>query len=346
MSSGGGTPEEPGGRDPTDVLLASGSFRLAAAIRAAAALDVGGALEHGPLDAGRVGLAVGADELGTALLLRALAADGVLDEPAPGVFALGSGGRALLPAAAGGFRELILGWAGLPALYRALERLDVSVRTGRPAFDAVHGADFFGWLGAHPDEEALYQEAVGGWTVEEFEGYVDLLDLADRTVVADVGGGGGGFLQALLARWPHLGGVLVELPSVAPAAGERLAATGLGDRVSVHVADCRVDPLPAADCYLFSTVLRYFPDDVAVAVLGNVRRNAAPGALVVAWEMPVPDGAARAPSAMKSLVEFALTGGRDRSVEEFRPLFAAAGFELVDARVARDPHWVLVARMV
>ncbi|HET7487381.1 MAG TPA: methyltransferase [Acidimicrobiales bacterium] len=326
-------------REPGDVLLAAASFRLAAAIRAAVSLGVGEALEGRPRPAGEVAAAVGAGEAGTALLLRALAAEGVLEEDEAGRFSLGPAGSALLPAARGGYKELILGWAGLPAVYRALDRLDEGVRSGRPAFELAHGQEFFGWLAAHPDDEARYHEAVGGWTREEFEGYVDLVDLSDRTVVADIGGGGGGFLRALLARWPHLRGIVVELPSVA----QRLDTAGPGDRISVHVADCRTDPLPAADCFLFSTVLRYFPDDVAAGVLASVRR-ASEHAVVVLYEMPPPPGPARAPSAMKSLVEFALTGGRDRTVAELRALFNGAGFDAVEAREARDPFWVVVAR--
>src|SRR5207302_8322548 len=68
-------------RTPLEVVAAAGAFRLSA---------------------------------GLLLLLRALASEGVIDEPEPDRFALGEGGSALLPAAAGGFRELILGWAAHP----------------------------------------------------------------------------------------------------------------------------------------------------------------------------------------------------------------------------------------
>jgi SAM-dependent methyltransferase len=325
-----------------EVLVAAGAVRLAAAIRAAAALDIGTTLEPGPLPAGEVAHRLASDEIATTLLLRALASEGVLAEPSPGVFGLGTGGQALLPSARGGLREVILGWAVHPAVYRALERMDEGVRSGRAAFEHVHHTDFFGWLAAHPDEEALYQAAVGGHQRDEFEGYVDMVDLGDRAVIVDVGGGGGGFLEALLARWPHLRAELVELPTVAAAAHARLAAAGLDDRISVTAADCRTDPLPRADCYLFSTVIRYFADDVAVQVLENVRRSATDGALVVLSEMPIADGVARAPGAMKSLIEHALTGGRDRRIDEFAALFDSAGFDLLDARVVHDPLWVIV----
>src|SRR3954447_20282125 len=89
------------GKTPTEVLVAAGGMRLSAAIRAAAALDVGTVLGDGPVPAFDVAKQLGADELGTTLLLRALASEGVLGEPSRDVFELGTGGGALLPSARG-----------------------------------------------------------------------------------------------------------------------------------------------------------------------------------------------------------------------------------------------------
>ena len=333
-----------GGRSPEDVLVAAAGFRLAAAIRAAAALHVGEALADGGATAAEVAARTGADAASTAVLLRALASEGVIAEHEAGTFALGTGGAALLPASRGGFRELIVGWATHPAVYRGLEKLDAGIAAGRPAFEVVHDAGFFAWLAAHPDEEDLYQRAVGGHEPEEFDDVMDDVDFGVYGTVADIGGGGAGFLEAIVRRWPHVRGILVDLPTVAATASARLIAAGLSESISTLAADCRVDPLPAADCYGFSTVLRYFPDDVALRVLENVAAAAAVGADVLLVEMPQPDGVAVAPGAMKSLVEHALSGGRDRTVAELDALLDAAGFDTYDRHVVMDPYWVVRAR--
>jgi C-methyltransferase len=333
------------GRTPSEVVVAAGAFRLAAAIRAAAALGLGEALDDKPRSPEAIAAAVAADLGSLTGLLRALASEGVIDEPEPDRFTLGEGGPALRPAAAGGFRELILGWAGHPGVYRALERLDEGVRTGRPSFELVHGSGFFDHLADHPEEERLYQVAVGGEDPEEFAPYLDVVDLDGCAVVVDVGGGGGGFVRALLDRWPQVRAVVAELPSVADHTRRRIAETDHTARIDVVAADARVGPLPSGDCYLFSTVLRYFPDDVAVAVLGHVVAAATPGASVVLVEMPIADGAARAPAAMKSLVEQALTGGRDRTVPELEALLQRAGFGDVDAVLVTDPFWIIRGRL-
>jgi cyclopropane fatty-acyl-phospholipid synthase-like methyltransferase len=92
-----------------------------------------------------------------------------------------------------------------------------------------------------------------------------------------------------------------------------------------------------------TTVLRYFDDDAARGLLGRIVAVMPADGRLVLSEMPIPDGRAVSPSAMKSLTEWVLTGGRDRTVGQFRELFSLAGLELLDAREYQDPYWLVVA---
>jgi orsellinic acid C2-O-methyltransferase len=65
--------------------------------------------------------------------------------------------------------------------------------------------------------------------------------------VADVGGGTGSTLAALLSAHAHLSGVLVDLPAVAEAADATLRAAGVRERCEIVGADFFTDALPAAD---------------------------------------------------------------------------------------------------
>ena len=240
-------------------------------------------------------------------------------------------------------RELIVGWAGHPAVYRGMERLADGVRDGRPSFELVHGTGFFDWLGTHDDEQRSYQTAVGGEDLAEFVPMLDVVDLSTASVVADVGGGGGGLLCAAVERWPHLQGILVELPPVAAVTEQRLHTAGYDGRIRCVPANC-LESVPAgADVYVMTTVLRYFDDTDAAVVLGNVRDAltvATSPRRIVLSEMPVDEGAATSPGAMKSLVEFALSGGHDRTRTELELLLKAAGFTDVRHRPWSGPYVV------
>jgi hypothetical protein len=321
-----------------EVVVASARFTLAAAIRAAASLDLASALRGGPRPAVEVAEAVGLDRRMCGMLLGALASEGIFSEHEPGVFALNPAAEALLPTNQGGRREVILGWTAHPAVYRALERVDEGVRTGRPTFEIVHGMGFFQWLAAHPVEEQAYQAAVGGQDPREFASLFDHVDLAQYGVVADIGGGGGGLLVSAVRRWPHLQGMLVDLPSVVAATAARLQAAGLGERITVHAAD-GVNNVPGgADCYLMSTVLRYLDDPGAVRVISHI---AATRGDVILVEMPLPAGPAQSPRAMKSLIQACLTGGADRTIAQLTDLLTCAGFTAVRSSIWEEPFHII-----
>ena len=325
-----------------DVLDLAASFRIARAIYAAAQLGIAEALIE-PMSAEQIARRVGADPVATRELVRALASRGVFGEPSSGTFTRTLASRALLPAAEGGSKEVVLGWIGHPAVYRGLERLDDGVRTGRPAFELTHARGFFDWLGSHPDELDSYASSVGGEDPEEFRSLLDVIDLSGYTVLGDVGGGGGALLRCAAERYEHLRGIVVELPAVASRTTALIAETTVADRVTVVAADARLEIPTGPDCYIMSTVLRYFNDMAALDVLRRIHAALPAGGAVILVEMPQSPGPAKAPHAMKSLVELALSGGRDRTFDEYQDLLEAAGFTAVAARCWQEPYWIINA---
>ena len=327
------------GLTPEEVLLLAGGHRLARAVVAAAEINLATALADGPADTADLADELHCDARGLRLLMRALASEGVFEQvDGTDTFALNDAAHALLPAERGGMREIIVGWGGHPAVYRGMERLADGVRSGQPAFDLAHGTGFFDWLGSHDEEMRAYQTAVGGEDPQEFVPMLDVVDLSSASVVADIGGGSGGLLRAAVDRWPHLRGMLIELPPIAAATERRFKEAGYDDRIDCIPANC-VDNVPAgADVYVMTTVLRYFDDADAAVVIGNVRRalEAATGRRrIVVSEMPLDEGAAQSPGAIKSLVEYALSGGQDRTRRELESLLTDAGFTDVRFR----PWW-------
>lgn len=334
------------GQTDTDVVGAAIAYRLSRAIAAAADLDLASALRDGPVAIEDLAGSLQADVRGLRLLVRALVSEGVFSMPQPDVAALNDAARALLPRADGGQREVFLGWYTHPALYLGLAELAEGIRSGRPAFEVGQGVGFFDWLRARPTESQRYQAAVGGEDPDEFSGMLDLFDLSAHRVIADIGGGGGGLLRAAVKRWPHLRGMLIELPDVAEATAHKLRRAGCADQIQCYAADC-VDTVPAgADVYVMTTVLRYFPDDQARLVLSNVHDALAqvpPPRTLLLSEMPADDGAPQSPAAIKSLLEYALTGGEDRSNDELRRLLERTGFTGVQHQHWEGPYWITSA---
>jgi hypothetical protein len=216
-------------------------------------------------------------------------------------------------------------WATLP---------DV-VRTGRPAYEQMFGLPYWEDLAAHPELGAQFDAMMGeGHHVAD----PDVLlagDLEDVTTVVDVGGGTGTLLKAILQGYPHLHGILVDLPPTLDRAEQGIAAAGLTGRISL-ARQSFFDPLPTGgDVYLVSGILNDWPDDEAVRILARCREAVRDGGVVVVMGGVTPEtGGApsgahdhRAPGGIT--VETVLLGGRTRSMRAFTEVARQAGLVVV-----------------
>ena len=158
-------------------------------------------------------------------------------------------------------------------------------------------------------------------------------------LVVDVGGGHGSLLSAILTRHPGVRGILFDLP-----AGIAAAERGLGGSLPrcKLVAGDFFDAVPeGANAYLMKKVLHDWSDDDAVRILANCRRAMAPGGRVLVAETLIPPGNAPDPIKVMDVNMLVVTGGRERTADEFAALFSRAGL----AAEARSSQPVRASRL-
>ena len=100
------------------------------------------------------------------------------------------------------------------------------------------------------------------------------------------------------------------------------------------VAGDVLDEIPVeADLYLLNGVLQQWDDDEARIILRNCRDAMPEGARLVIVERLMPERAADDPAAiMLDLHMMTITGGRARTLAEFKVLFSDAGLTLAQAK--------------
>jgi demethylspheroidene O-methyltransferase len=163
----------------------------------------------------------------------------------------------------------------------------------------------------------------------------------------DVGGGDGSFLIAAGRQAPSLELNLFDLPGVAGIARDRLAAEGMGHRVSVEEGSFLTDPLPkGADVISLIRVVHDQDDDAVLKLLARVR-DALPsqGVLVIGEPMSA-SSRVDSVSAYFNLYLFAMGSGRPRSFAALQELLERTGFREIQRRPTRIPMIasVVVAR--
>jgi ubiquinone/menaquinone biosynthesis C-methylase UbiE len=256
-------------------------------------------------------------------LLRALSTSGIVTESAGARFALTPLGRMLTTDAPNSMRtsaELLTEYNG-----EIWSRLDGALKGGI-AFESLKGAPLYDWLHANPDEGARFQRMMVEVHAPETPAIVAAYDFSTFKHIVDVGGGHGMLLSAIIAAHPGVRGTLFDLQEGVDAA--RSGAGGLLPGVSFIVGNVFESVPDGADAYLIRHLLHNYDDDDCVKMLSNVRRSMRPDSRVLVLEKTVPTDDTPGPGRWLDLHVMLLTGGRERTMPEYRELFERAGLRL------------------
>ena len=196
------------------------------------------------------------------------------------------------------------------------------MRTGRPGLEVLEPKGMWSYLQDRPAEADVFSRAMTAKAGADVAAVLAAYDFRRFETVADVGGGRGHLLRAVLDAVPDAAGILFELPEVVDALDVQDA------RLTAVAGDFFVDALPAADAYVLMDVLHDWADDECVAILSAIRRAARAGATVLVIENVLGEDRPDPRAGTLDVVMLAVTGGRERSPAELGALFERAGFAL------------------
>jgi DNA-binding transcriptional ArsR family regulator/ubiquinone/menaquinone biosynthesis C-methylase UbiE len=218
-----------------------------------------------------------------------------------------------------------------------------TLRTGRPAAPAVLGAPYWDYLAAHPDQQALFDEAMRQRATALSLACVPTLDWPAGGTVADVAGGSGTLLAAVLERAPGLRAILIDQPAVLTHARPFLEREGLVGRCDLHPADLFATA-PRADLYLLASVLHDWDDEHAARILAAIGRGAGPASRLRIFEMLLPDDATPHRAKMSDVSMLLLfEGARERTAGEYRRLLERTGWRFQRVVASPGPMSVIEA---
>ncbi|MFJ3644511.1 methyltransferase [Streptomyces murinus] len=306
------------------------SASCAASLRAAVKLGLGDAVGDGPATADVLARTVGADPDALRRLLRSLTCHQVFAEDSEGRIVPTEISRLLRTNTPDSLDQLVL-WMTEPWTWELWGRLDESVRTGKDVFVDLHGREFFDQVhSAWPESAAVFDRAMTQASIQSARAVARAVPLSGARTVADIGGGQGSLLAALLEHHSDLRGILFDRPDVLAGADTRLREGGaLAERVRLVPGDCREAVPTDVDVYLFKNVLGMNDED-AVVVLGNVVRRACPGNRVVIVENLVDDGPGQMFSTGMDLRMLLTVGGRKHTRQSLLGLVERAGLAVRD----------------
>jgi SAM-dependent methyltransferase len=308
-----------------ELVRAAVGIWKARALYAAAQLGVPDQIAAGHDTAEKLARATGTHVRSLHRLLRALAGLGALAEGSSGRFTLKPLGAALRTDAPG--RAIILTLAG-DWQWKAWDNLLFSLRTGAPALHKVYGKSLFDYLDASPEDGALFNQAMVGIHGPDGEAMAAAYNFSSVKSVVDVGGGTGKLLATLLDANAHLRGVLFDLPETVLQAKRFIASSGLSQRCDLIAGDFFEQVPCGHDAYVLAHVLHDWTDEQAIEILRNCRKAIARDGRVLILEAVLPDGDTPHDGKLMDLLMLAVTGGFERTADEYAALLGAAKFRL------------------
>lgn len=273
-------------------------------------------------------------------LLRAVSSVGILHESSDHTFSLTPLGETLRKDAPGSLWGLAV-YSGEPFYLKVFEEFAYSIRTGKPAFDKVHGVSEFEYYEQNSEVGEIFYQCMIDWSYEDAVAVANAYDFSGGHAVMDVGGGHGYLLAEILKANPHLRGLLFEQQHVLEGARSFFEQSGVLPRCQLVAGDFFVSIPSGADVYIMKSVLHDWEDPECMAILNNCRNAMGKAGRLLLVETVVPPPNEYHYANFMDLEMLVLSGGQERTIEEFEALFAQSDLRLSQVVPTEGNHSII-----
>ena len=260
-------------------------------------------------------------------VMRMLAGFGVFKEGPQRHFALTPVGGLLKTGVPGSLRYMAMMF-GEEFSTRAYEHIAECLRSGGDGVTEAYGKPIWEVLAERPEQCETFQQAMTNSTSVAADVIVEAYDFSGIERLADVGGGHGLLLAAILRANAHVQGVLFDRPEVVEHVPEQ-QFTGCEGRITTEAGSFFERVPDGCDAYLLKHIIHDWSDEHCRTILDLMREKLPKHGRVLVCEMVVSDEPGPTPAKLLDIEMLVMTvGGKERTPEEFRELFASSGLRL------------------
>jgi hypothetical protein len=223
---------------------------------------------------------------------------------------------------------MVIFW-GTETYYHPFGEILYSIKTGQSARSKLLGMDGWEYLQQHQDIARIFDDAMTDMSALMGPSVASAYDFGQWGSIMDVGGGNGILLAAILKAHRGLRGVLADLPHVLERAQQRGFLGGeLEARSAMQPCDFFREVPSGCRAYVMKHVIHDWDDEHVHSILVNCRRAIPPDGVLLRVEWTLAGGNDPSAGKLFDVVMLLMTGGKERTVEEYRQLLASADFRL------------------
>ncbi len=221
---------------------------------------------------------------------------------------------------------------GSESFYRTMFHLDYSLKTGKPAFDHVHGVPLFEYMTqVEPELGKIFNSWMTEMTKRMAPAIVESYNFSPYATVCDIGGGEGHLLKVVLLQNPHLKGILYDLEPIVQ--NHVLKEPEFEGRYEIRPGNF-FESVPEADVLILKKIIHDWDDEKSEIILKNCRKVMDDRSRLLIIDQVVNDTSGF-DALFFDIHMLVMNGGKERTKEEFEHLFEKAGLRLI--RIYKAP---------
>ena len=333
---------------PAELLMQVGCGYIASrALNIAVELNIADLLSAGPKPVAELAKTTRTNEDALYRALRALASVGIFTEVSPRKFALTPAAELLQRGIPGSFHPMVR-WMCDAFHFTTYADMMHAVKTGETICDRVLGMPIFEYFAKDRQEGEVFNHAMTSFSSAVIPAVLEVYDFSSIGTLMDVAGGHGFVLTSILEKYPQMKGLLFEMEHVCEGARDRIASLDCKGRCQVVTGDFFKSIPAGADAIIMKHIIHDWNDEQALTILKNCHQalSGKPKAKVILLDAVLPHGNEPHFGKILDLEMLMLPGGRERTEEEFRTLFAKAGFQLTRIVPNKSPLSVVEAERI
>lgn len=293
------------------------------AIYLAAKLNIADQLKNGPVDTKDLARILSVNPNSLYRVLRTLATEGVLEEVDGNKFVLSERGKCLRTDLPCSMRNAIVMYGS--EQFKAWSNLDKAMTESTTAFEKTYNAPVFQYFKEYPESAQVFHLAMKelGSQIYPQSEIVTAYPFHQFKTIVDVGGGNGSFLQDVLSQAPQSKGIVFDLQPVAQDRSQKMGITRLSGDFFQSVPQ-------GGDLYILKRVVHDWDDSQAQRILSQVKKSMNSAGKLILIELVIEKNSTSARSLPHwiDLHMMVMTGGRERSSQDFADLLKKSGFRL------------------
>jgi len=293
-------------------------------IYAATALEIPDHLDNGPLHYIELAKLSQTDPNSLYRLLRMLSSQGIFFEHEDRSFSHSEASKLLSKQHPNSLHSLTTFYGSV--IHNSWEGLVGALQEGSPGFEKEFGLPVFLYFKQHPEVFHLFHAAMKEKSNNVIDSCLENFNFGAYQTVFDIGGGKGHLLSRILKTYEHMKGGLFDLPEVIEKVQHEI--TKYSDRTSLIPGNFLQEIPKGADLYILKSVIHDWSDPEAITILMHCYEAMPEDGSLLIIEPILAERNAPDYAKQMDILMLNVTGGKERSFEEFANLLRETHFEI------------------